>query len=109
MYQKNRYGAKEDDVKNAKIEYWLGSYGDIHFLFIMCGAYPQEEWVDNVAGYEFNYPDYQPIEVWVNGQFLYIKDAYEKNMITKDMVAKIADVYKHRDYLVVHGYDWTQK
>ena len=33
------------------------------------------------------------IMVWVNGQFLHIKDAYDQNLITKNMVETIANIH----------------
>ncbi len=78
-----------------EIQSWYGSFGDIHFLFVMDGelAYPQMEWTNVVAGNHFFYTDGQTIQVWVNGQFLEIRDAYEEKLITEDMVAMIANIH----------------
>ena len=83
----------------VRIKSWLGSYGDIHFLFVYQGPSPQEEITAYVADSKFVYSDGVSIRVWTRGKILPIKDAYENNMITKDMVAKIADVYAKGDYI----------
>ena len=93
---KIKYPYVEDIVR---IKSWLGSYGDIHFLFVYQGAGPEMEMTVYVADSKFVYPNSNSIKVWARGQILPIKDAYEKNIITKDMVEKIADVYAKGDYI----------
>ena len=78
-----------------EIDYWYGSFGDIHFLFIDDGnlGYFDVHTTDVIADCNFSYPDSQRIMVWVNGQFLHIKDAYDQNLITKNMVETIANIH----------------
>ncbi len=91
-------GLDPEDYPAVNIGHWLGSFGDIHFLDpINDGVtYPAMGWGYVVAGYRFFYPD-GTIQVWVDGQFLEIDDAYEKKLITGDMVARIANVYNCTD------------
>ena len=78
-----------------EIEYWYGSFGDIHFLYINDGNldYTFLPVTDYVADSVFGYSHAHRIMVWVNGQFLHIKDAYEQNLITKNMVETIANIH----------------
>ena len=95
------------DHPNVYINYWLGSFGDIHFLFIGDAnlSYTQAYWTDYVADSSFDYPHGQSIEVWVNGKFLSMKEAYEQSLITKEMVEKIEEIYKGCSYIHVSGID----
>ena len=81
------------------IETWFGSFGDIHFLFVGDGGleYTDALWTDSVADCSFAYPTGQSIRVWVDGQFLLIKQAYEQNQITADMVKTIENIYNGID------------
>ena len=83
-----------EDHPTVAIERWYGSFGDIHFLFIYHEGwiYHTAHFTDIVADSVFEYPTSQRIKVWVDGQFLSIEDAYEQNLITKEMVATIADI-----------------
>ena len=78
-----------------EIEYWYGSFGDIHFLFIDDGnlGYLDVHTTDVIADCSFSYPNSRRIMVWVNGQFLSIETAYEQNLITKNMVETIANIH----------------
>ena len=83
-----------EDHPTVAIERWYGSFGDIHFLFVSDGNldYHQAHFTDVIAESVFEYPTSQRIMVWVDGQFLTIKKAYEQNLITKEMVATIANI-----------------
>jgi hypothetical protein len=88
-----------EDNPIVAIESWYGSFGDIHFLFVFDGQidYSQAYWTDNVAESSFAYADGQSILVWVNKQFLTMKQAYEQDLITVDMIKTIENVYKGID------------
>lgn len=84
-----------EDHPTVAIEWWYGSFDDIHFVFVHDGGltYHQAMWTDRVAGSSFFYNDGQMIEVWVNEQFLTIKEAYEQNLITVDMIKVIESIH----------------
>ena len=88
-----------EDHSTIAIESWYGSFGDIHFLFVFDGQidYSHAYWTDSVAESSFAYADGQSILVWVNKQFLTMKQAYEQNLITVDMIKTIENVYKGID------------
>lgn len=77
------------------IEYWFGSFGDIHFLYVFDGnlMYDCAVWVEVIADNEFVYRSGQRIMVWIDGQFIVFKTAYEQGLITEDMVATIANIH----------------
>ena len=77
------------------IELWYGSFDDIHFVFVYDGdlLYTQAIWTDTVAGCSFTYRNGHAIKVWVNEQFLSIKEAYEQNLITADMIKVIESIH----------------
>ena len=77
------------------IDRWYGSFGDIHFLFIDDGnlVYHEVIWTDVIESYSFYYPDGQTIKVWTDGKFLEIKEAYQQNLITKNMIETIANIH----------------
>lgn len=83
-----------EDHPPVAIESWYGSFGDIHFLFVSDYlSYAAVCWTDVIAESSFDYNSSQTIQVWVDGQFLKIGDAYEQNLITKEMVATIANIH----------------
>ena len=84
-----------EDHPTVAIESWYGSFGNIHFLLVFDGqiAYSQAHWTDNVAESSFAYADGQSILVWVNKQFLTIKQAYEQDLITVDMIKTIENIH----------------
>ncbi len=88
-----------EDNPTVAIESWYGSFGDIHFLFVFDGQidYSQAYWTDNVAESSFAYADGQSILVWVNKQFLTMKQAYEQDLITVDMIKTIENVHEGID------------
>ena len=77
------------------IDRWYGSFGDIHFLFVLDGnlCYLDVHTTDDIADCSFSYPNSRRIMVWVNGQFLSIETAYKQNLITKNMVETIANIH----------------
>ena len=95
MSQKPHSEEYQDPKFFIGIDRWYGSFGDIHFLFIDDGnlGYFDVHTTDVIADCNFSYPDSQRIMVWVNGQFLHIKDAYDQNLITKNMVETIANIH----------------
>ena len=98
--------AARDSDGTVAIEYWLGSFGDVGFVWAYEEgvAYPAVYRTDVVADSSFRYSDGHTILVWASEQFLTIKEAYEQNLITKDAVAKLADVWAHKQYIKVIQY-----
>ena len=87
------------DSPTVAIEAWYGSFGSLHFLLVFDAqlVYSQAYWTDVVAESSFAYPDGQSITVWVNKQFLTIKQAYEQNLITVDMIKTIKNIHNGSD------------
>ncbi len=87
----------------VSIRYWLGSFGDVGFVYVFDGGlvYTQAEQIQVVADCRFEYPSGQTIQVWVDEKILSIKDAYEQELITKEMVEKIAEVWAQKQYIEV--------
>lgn len=84
-----------DKHPTVAIESWYGSFGDVHFLLVFDAgiSYTQALWTDYVAESSFSYPDGQSILVWINKQFLTIKEAYEQSLITADMIKTIENIH----------------
>lgn len=98
-YSTYYYGNKYST--SVSIRYWLGSFGDISFLYVFDKNifYEQKEQTDIVADYKFAYSNSQSIIVWIDGNFLSIENAYEQELITKEMVEKIAEVWEQKRYI----------
>lgn len=88
-----------EDNPNVAIQSWYGSFGDIHFLLVFDDqiTYHQVYWTDTIAESSFYYVDGQTISVWVNGQFLTMKQAYEQNLITADMIKAIENTHNGKN------------
>ena len=84
-----------EDHETVAIGSWYGSFGDIHFLLVFDAQviYTQAHWTDIVAESSFSYPYGHSISVWVNQQFLTMKQAYEQNLITVDMIKTIENLH----------------
>ncbi len=81
-----------------------GSYGDIHFVMVNEQNDCDADWTDCVADYVFQYSKYyrgNEILVWVNGAFLSMKDAYEQDLITKDLVYRVAKMLRYSNYELI--------
>ena len=88
---------------SATILRWYGSYGDIGFLRAMENSYyPTWRWGEIVAGIEFEYWDGDRLYVWVDKKILSVTEAYEQNLITKDMVEKIAENWAQKKYIEIY-------
>ena len=94
-----------DSNISGYIKCWLGSFGNIGFVWAFEGvSYAQMLTTEVVADSKFEYSDSHTIKVWVDGKFLSITKAYEQNLITKEMVAKIAEAWAKKQFLeVVEG------
>ena len=88
-----------ENPPDVAIEYWYGSFGDIHFLFVYdpLKLYSQAEVIEYIAGHRFHYSSSHTMRVWVDGEFWSIKEAYEQNLITEEMVATIANIRNGSD------------
>ncbi len=84
----------ESDVSVA-IQYWYGSFGDIHFLYVFDNqlTYSAAYWTDYIAGSSFEYCDGQSIMVWIDEQFLTMDQAYLQDLISVDMVKTIENIH----------------
>lgn len=90
------------DPPTIHLQYWYGSYGNVHFVMIDDEEYHDSLWSCEVAGYVFNYLYGNQITVWVNGQFLHLDEAYDKGLITEDMIKKIAEINNNNEYLKLY-------
>lgn len=90
------------DPRKIRLQYWYGSFGNVHFVMIDDAIYPDWHWSDEVAGHVFHYSYGNHITVWVNGQFLRLDEAYDKGLITEEMIEKIAEINNSNEYLKVY-------
>ena len=91
------------DKPEVGIEYWYGSFGDVAFLtpFIGDTAWITVICTDQVAGYNFVYPNPNAIIVWTNGKFLSMNEAYDKKIITEEMVSTIHEIHTTKKFIKV--------
>ncbi len=54
--------------------------------------------VETVAGSEFIYGNSNTIQVWKDGNFYSLEEAYQKGFLTKEEIAIIADIHNHGKY-----------
>ncbi len=93
------------DRPYVSIEYWYGSFGDVAFLTPHIGdnILPDMICNDQVAGYNFVYPNTNAIIVWTNGKFLSMNEAYDKKIITEEMVSTIHEIHTKKLYIEVQN------
>lgn len=98
------YGPNDYEVY---IKTWYGSFGDIAFLSIRDGGIGYQDfpryYTKTVAGHVFTYSKaVNIIRVWVDSKFLDMDDAYEQNLITENMVARIAKAHKNKEGIIIN-------
>ncbi len=88
-------------VGPVEIEYWLGRYGNVGFVYPRVGglAHLTVMCEPTVAGYKFVYGNPQQIEVWVGDEFITIGEAYEQGLIPEEVVGKLAELWADRENL----------
>lgn len=93
-----RYPGISYDVHVLK---YYGTYNGAAVIYYTCAGlgYTQAYVTQNIAGYEFSYPDGNTIEVWKDGNLYSMKRAYEEGILSKNDVAKIADYHKFGGYI----------
>lgn len=78
------------------VEYCYGVYGD-------CVPVMMEGWItthaerdDEIGNVVIHYRDGSSIDVWNNGEFYSLREAYEQGFLTEDDLKKIADIHNNR-------------
>lgn len=85
----------------APVKYYYGVYNDcVPVMF----AEPETGMGRSVAVADsyFTYPGSNSIQVWKNGQFFSMEDAYGRGLLTKEHVAQIADLHADGKYAVLY-------
>ena len=91
----SKYDPKKDGL--IPIEYCYGTYNDcvpVMFSLPSTGALREVE----VAGSIICYRSGASIYVWNDGKFFLIEEAYERGLLTKEHVAKIAYIHNNIRY-----------
>lgn len=73
--------------------WYYGTYGDCVVIF-MPGIMQVIHSV-TVADEEFTYSVYFTLQVYYNGEFMYLDQAYEQGLISKEQVALIAEYHRN--------------
>ena len=80
------------------VKSYYGIFNDcvpIMFMMPEMGVYT----IETVAGVDFHYGGSNKIRIWKDGEFFYIKEAYEQGILTKDQVAELADIHGKGNYI----------
>ncbi len=68
-------------------------------------GYIEEITNDTIDGYEFQYPNGNQMEIWFFGTFYSLSEAYEEEIITKDELNLLHQVYYDKSEKVDHGFE----
>lgn len=81
-----------DDIT---IREYFGTYNDCAIMFIdnPMWCYTCEFWSEEIAGYTFGYGSSQTLDVYRNGEFVSLKEAYEKGWLSKKDIKDIRYYY----------------
>lgn len=103
-YAKYRYanGANPEIDGPWSIEYCYGIYnGCVAVMFSLPGTGLLRD--VEIAGSVFRYRSSISIDVWNNGEFISVEDAYNRGLLTQEDIAQIADVHNNKRYNNVEG------
>ncbi|MBQ7826837.1 MAG: hypothetical protein IJ386_01065 [Clostridia bacterium] len=86
---------------DVEVHRYYGTYNGAAVIYYEGGGmgYTQAYMTVSIAGYEFSYPDGHTIEVWKDGELYSMNRAYEKGILSKNDVAKIADYHRYGGYI----------
>jgi len=87
------------DPKKENIQYvkrYYGTYNGAVPCFFRGSKTYYLTWIveQTIAGSDFFYSDGNVIEVWKDGKFYYLEEAYEQGILTKEQIAEIAYIHK---------------
>ncbi len=86
-----KYGSGVDDIS---ISEYYGTYNGCSVMFIDTPwwAYAAEGRMEVIAGYEIRYGSYQTLDVYRNGEFASLTEAYNRGWLSKE---DIKNIYYH--------------
>ena len=88
----------EIEMERAKILRYYGTFNN-HSVVRMCnGPYFMAVWREVISGVEIRYNYGYFIEVWVDGQFLRLKETYDKQILTRNNIRTIARRQSNRTF-----------
>ena len=85
-------GANREIDGPFKVAYCYGMYRDCVPVMFSGMASADVLWDDVVAEIVFHYTDGRSIEVWKNGDFYSLQEAYDEGLLTKEHLQSIADI-----------------
>jgi len=104
-------------------KYHLAKYGEIQLIYhygnyngcvpvILGGSgigdVMTEEWEEVVSGHEFWYSEGYRIEVWHEGAFYNLQEAYERGLLIEENLEQIAEIHYNRN-ISQFGKDFNKK
>lgn len=89
-----RYNIDDADVKYFIIEEYFGVYNNCIVMLIDCAhVYSTMEYEIEIAGYNFEFPVIREFDVYRNGEFTSLEEAYKKGWVSKEDVRDIHYYY----------------
>lgn len=87
-----RYGSGVEDIT---IREYFGTYNGCSVMFIDTPwwGYMDSFWSEEIAGYTFGYGSSQTLDVYRDGEFVSLKEAYEKGWLSKNDIKDIRYYY----------------
>ena len=84
-----------NDGTKITIREYFGTYNGCSVMFIDTPwwGYMDSFWSEEVAGYTFGYGSSQTLDVYRNGEFVSLKEAYEKGWLSKKDIKDIRYYY----------------
>ena len=89
------------DISSSHTVEYIAAVGGRYVIFFHCPnwMYHCMEWSQTVNGLKFRYSDGQSMDVYYNGHFYSIPDAFEKGILTPEQLRYIYEIYCGRyDY-----------
>ena len=80
----------------VRIDGYFGTYNGKVAVMICTGGAAGVVWEQEVAGFVFIYHDGRQIQIWYNGDFFFLPQAYEQGLITAEDVGNISYRYANR-------------
>ena len=78
------------------VDYCYGVYGDCVPVMIGGWITTQAGWDDEINNVVIHYHNGSSIDVWKNGEFYSLREAYEQGYLTEEDIREIADIHKNR-------------
>ena len=100
-FEKDQYGAAEDDVKYIRVDRWYGTFGGMQVLMFGGFGVPGVEREETVAGSTLRFYDGRSIVVMNGLEFLTLEEAYDIGLLDSKQIEMIAEIQNHGYYMEV--------